>query len=249
MKIAVRHQLTFSLGTPARVVAHLLLTPLTTPQQRIERWSIDMPGIKDAASFRDGFGNRAQLVSLSKPEPTITVLVEGVVETTDKAGVIGRLDLDPMAALYRRPTAATKADPSLIEGLAKGGRIAMLHEIMGRVHERRVQSQQQGDQSQSQSSGPGDGAHALIGAARALDIPARHVTGYLLSEGGGQFHSWAEAWDDGLGWIGFDPLLNQCPAEDYVRLASGLDAAGTVPIRTVPVWRGMPAETVSVSAV
>jgi transglutaminase-like putative cysteine protease len=249
MKIAVRHELTFSLGTPARAVVHLLLTPLATPQQRVERWSIDMPGIKDAASFRDGFGNRAHLVSLSKPEPNITVLIEGVVETIDKSGVIGRLDLDPMPALYRRPTAATKADPSLIEGLAPGGRIAMLHQVMGRVHERRTQSQAQGDQNQSQSSGPSDGAQSFIGAARALDIPARHVSGYLLTEDGGQFHSWAEAWDDGLGWIGFDPLLNQCPAEDYVRLASGLDAAGTVAIRTVPAWTEMPVEVVSVSAV
>ena len=84
---------------------------------------------------------------------------------------------------------------------------------------------------------------------RALRIPARYVTGYLLDdEGVGTFHAWAEAWDDNLGWVGFDPTLNLCPAETHIRIASGLDAMSTRPIRTVPVWGAMPVEVVDISA-
>ena len=52
MKLTVKHTLRYSLGAPARAVQHLLLTALGTPQQRVERWSIDMPGFSDGATFR-----------------------------------------------------------------------------------------------------------------------------------------------------------------------------------------------------
>lgn len=254
MQLTVRHTLSFTLGTPARAVAHLLLTPLNTPQQKVERWSIDMPGLTGAAVFRDGFGNKAHLVSLHKPAETIEVVVEGRLETADRAGVLGRLEYDPMPAVFRRRSEGATPDPAILSGLVAGpDRIALLHELMGRIHEHQGQSQSQSQDGQSQSQGldarPQDAAAAFLGAARALDIPARYVTGYLLAEdGAASVHAWAEAFDDRLGWIGFDPLLNVCPTDHHIRLASGLDAASTMPIRTVPVWPAMPAETVEITA-
>ena len=82
MKLTVTHTLTCYLASPARAVEHLLLTPVSTPQQRVERWSIELPGFADAATFRDGFGNRAHLVSQAKPGETLLVTVAGTVETS-----------------------------------------------------------------------------------------------------------------------------------------------------------------------
>ena len=74
------------------------------------------------------------------------------------------------------------------------------------------------------------------------------VTGVLLSDDGkASVHAWAEACDEGLGWIGFDPLLNVCPTEQHIRLASGLDAMGTMPVRMVPMWTQMPDERVEIA--
>lgn len=250
MKLSLTHTLTFSLGTPARAVQHLLLTAINTPQQKIERWSVDMPGFADAASFRDAFGNKAHLVSLVKPEAEIVVTVTGAIETIDKAGVLGRLELDPPPAMFRRPTDLTKPDAELLEGLEGDGRIGKLHALMGRIHDETSASQSQGDGAQEQSSGERDPValtHRFIGAARALDIPTRHVTGYLWNDDTASFHAWAEAWDDGLGWIGFDPLLNVCPTEHHIRLASALDALGSMPIRSVPAWPEMPVEVVEIT--
>ncbi|MEO1206561.1 MAG: transglutaminase family protein [Pseudomonadota bacterium] len=97
--------------------------------------------------------------------------------------------------------------------------------------------------------GCGDGidlAHVFIAGARHLDLPARVVLGYLARpkideepETNGDLlppgrHAWAEVWIEGLGWVGFDPVLNQCPTDRYVRLSCALDGNGAVMLRSVP---------------
>jgi hypothetical protein len=254
MLITIRHKLSLTLGLGiVRSVQHVLLTPQTGPTQTVREWTIDMPGLSDAASFIDGFGNRAQLVSQHRPEAELVVSVSGVVETIDRNGVIGRVAGEPPPALYRRPSPLAKAAGAITSKFRSGpkggqGRIAMLHELMARVGEvvggaqTQSQSQSQGGQSQSQSQGEAaqvpaaDFAHAFIGAARGLEIPARYVTGYVAEHGEDAYwHAWAEAWDEGLGWIGFDPTLGYCPTDKHVRVAVGLDAGSVPPVRSVPV--------------
>jgi len=249
MLITVRHTLSLSLGPGViRSAQHLLLTPQTGRTQAVREWSIDLPGIANAASFTDGFGNRALLVTQFRPEPELVVLVAGVVETTDRNGVVGRVAGEPPPALYRRPTPLAKAADAITARLSpKDGnsRITLLHELMARVAEvvGNVQAQSQSDDGQMQSQSQGetsgvpaaDFAHAFIGTARALEIPARYVSGYVAEHGEEAYwHAWAEAWDDGLGWIAFDPALGYCPTDRHVRVAAGLDAAGTMAVRSVP---------------
>jgi transglutaminase-like putative cysteine protease len=249
MKIAIRHQLSLSLGPNLpRAIQHLLLTPQSSSVQTVREWRIEVPGMDDAGGFMDAYGNRAHLASQTKPEAELVVSVEGVVETHDKSGVVGKLLTDPVYALFRRQTALTKPIGGIVSkfrAAPKTGRdrIPLLHALMARVAEvldAPEQSQSQDGQSQSQASGithdATDFAHAFIGAARALEIPARYVTGYLAAgeEEPASFHAWAEAWDDGLGWIGFDALLGYCPTDRHVRLAVGLDAVSAMPVRSVP---------------
>lgn len=252
MQIAIRHRLSLAIGPGVgRSVQHLLLTPLTGPTQTVREWTIEMPGFDRAASFTDGFGNRAQLVSQVKPEAELVIAVAGLVDTIDRNGVVGRLAGDIPPALYRRPTALTKAAGAITGKFRTSprtgqDRIALLHGLMARVAEvvgggEQAQSQSQNGQSQEQTQAAkpiaADFAHAFIGAARALEVPARYVTGYLLAEGDAPaaLHAWAEAWDEGLGWIGFDPVLDVCPTDRHVRVAVGLDAVSTMPVRSIPV--------------
>lgn len=250
MQIAIRHQLSVAIGEGVpRAVQHLLLTPQSSSVQTVKEWQLDAPGLDGAIGFLDAYGNRAHMSSLTKPEAEIVITAAGIVETHDRAGVVGRLERDPVPALFRRATALTKpvgAITSKFRSSPKDGkeRIALLHGLMERVAEvlgEAAQSQSQDGQSQSQAQGKAaeaaDFAHAFIGAARALEIPARYVTGYLAAaeDEPAAFHAWAEAWDESLGWIGFDAMLGLCPADRHVRLASGLDAAGTVPVRSVPM--------------
>jgi len=252
MRITISHKLSLTLGPGlARSVQHVLLTPQTGPTQMVREWAIEMPGFGTAANFIDGFGNRAHLVTQQRPEPELVVSVAGVVETIDRNGVVGRVPGEPPAALFRRPSPLAKAAGAITSKFRSGakdgqGRIALLHELMARVGEvvggRQAQSQSAEGQSQSQTQSEAakapaaDFAHAFIGAARGLDIPARYVAGYVAGHGDEAFwHAWAEAWDDGLGWIAFDPTLGYCPTDRHVRVATGLDAGSVPPVRSVPV--------------
>lgn len=282
MRITISHQMSVTppAGT-AHAVLHLLLTPTSGPTQRVEDWTVEMAGIENAAVFADAYGNRVQLVNQSRPEGPLLVNVRGTVVTNDRAGVLGRPGGEPVPALYKRTTPLTKASVTLYGKFrgSKDSRIDVLHALMARVGETlgvdteasQGQSQSQmsadGGQGQSQKQSSGSAApeaesvaptasalvHLFIGGARALDIPARYVTGYVAAEPDGDddlvgLHAWAEAYDEALGWIGFDPLLQICPSDRHVRLAVGLDELSTTPIRVVPAGDGVTMLDVSVTS-
>ena len=299
MRIAIRHQLTLSPspGT-GHLVMQLLLSAKNSPSQTVESWTLDSPGMDNAGRFEDAYGNRVHLVNQSRPDGPLVVEVNGVVETQDRHGVLGRPAGEPVAALYKRVTPLTKVPVTLYGKFrgAKESRLDVLHALMLRVSEtltappaelqrqsNGVQSQSQNGQSQTQGtplaeeivepaaamsadSSPvnepeghevvvrlprppaTEFAHNFIGAARALQIPARYVTGYLVGDEDepAAFHAWAEAFDENLGWIGFDPMLELCPTDRHVRLAVGLDALSAAPLRCVPAGDAVPQEVVSV---
>ena len=266
MRIAIRHQLSVTPppGT-GQAVLHLLLTPSSGPTQTVEHWAIDSDGIDTAGTFTDAYGNAVHLVNQTRPEGDITVTVSGSIITKDTHGVLGRPGGEPVPALYTRITPLTRAPITLYGKFrnSKESRLNVLHALMARVGETlglpeeateqpATQMQANGAQSQSQSQSSdqpadepvlppaSDYAHSFIAGARALDIPARYVTGYLVdAEGTSAFHAWAEAYDDRLGWIGFDACLQLCPTDRHVRLAVGLDALSAQPLRAAPAGEGV----------
>ncbi|HQZ12156.1 MAG TPA: transglutaminase family protein [Devosia sp.] len=264
MQISIRHTIETTIGEGLpRAVQHLLLTPQSSPVQDVKSWRLEAEGMDDATGFIDAYGNRAHLCTLTRPASRLTIFAHGIVETADRNGVVGRLERDPVPALFRRVTPLTKPQGAVVEGFRAqprtgNERIALLHELMARVgevlDEAPAQSQVQDGQSQAQGQArpvvAADYAHAFVGAARAFDIPARFVTGYLVPEDDAAvaLHAWAEAWDDGLGWIAFDAMLNLCPTERHVRVACGLDGLSTVAVRSVPAASAGSAETVEITA-
>ncbi len=254
MRIEIDHSLSLTLPAGmAQAVLHLLLTPGSGPAQQVESWSVEVAGIGNAGRFTDANGNMVHLVNQSRPEGEISLRARGVVTTREVNGVLGKPGGEPVPALYRRVTPLTRAPVTLYGKFRTGKetRLDSLHALMARVGETlglpdtdERQSQMSADGAQVQRQGEmtelppaADYAHLFIGAARALDIPARFVTGYLApgADHSGGLHAWAEAYDDGLGWIGFDAKMQLCPTENYVRLAVGLDAESALPLRTVPV--------------
>jgi transglutaminase-like putative cysteine protease len=75
-----------------------------------------------------------------------------------------------------------------------------------------------------------DFAHLMIGLCRAINIPARYVSGYLATENASATHAWTEVFLPGLGWRGLDPTHKCQVGETYVKLGTGRDYADVPPI-------------------
>jgi transglutaminase-like putative cysteine protease len=108
-----------------------------------------------------------------------------------------------------------------------------------------------------------DFAHLMAGGLRMLGLPARYVSGYLLTDsaeagasllGADASHAWVQVWcpgtpgvpDQGLGagWLDLDPTNCLVPGVGHVRLATGRDFGDVTPLRGV--IRGSGDHTLSV---
>ncbi|WP_254513604.1 transglutaminase family protein [Anatilimnocola floriformis] len=92
-----------------------------------------------------------------------------------------------------------------------------------------------------------DFAHLQIGCLRSLGLPARYVSGYLLTQpppgqprlvGADASHAWVAAFCPEAGWIDFDPTNNVIPGVGHVTLAWGRDYGDVCPIKGVVVGGG-----------
>jgi transglutaminase-like putative cysteine protease len=103
-----------------------------------------------------------------------------------------------------------------------------------------------------------DFAHLLLACLRGHGLPARYVSGYLLTEpppgqprlmGVDASHAWVAAWSPAHGWVEFDPTNDQLADHRYITLAWGADFADVVPLRGVILGGGAQEMEVSVSVV
>ncbi len=100
-----------------------------------------------------------------------------------------------------------------------------------------------------------DFAHLEIAALRSLGLPARYVSGYLLTHppegqeklvGADASHAWISTWTPDLGWVDFDPTNNLIPSEEHITLAWGRDYGDVSPINGYMVGGGEHTPSVSV---
>ena len=89
-----------------------------------------------------------------------------------------------------------------------------------------------------------DFAHLQIAAIRQIGLPARYVSGYLLTYpapgteklvGSDASHAWLSVWCGRAGWGGFDPTNNKNPTTEHITLAWGRDYGDVSPIRGVMI--------------
>lgn len=82
-----------------------------------------------------------------------------------------------------------------------------------------------------------DFTHLFLAIARANNIPARYVSGYLHQGNGyfgdSQMHAWAEAYVPQAGWVGFDPTNDILVADDHIKICHGLDYSDCSPLKGV----------------
>jgi len=92
-----------------------------------------------------------------------------------------------------------------------------------------------------------DFAHLQIACLRSLGLPARYVSGYLLTRpppgrprlvGADASHAWVSVYVPALGWVDFDPTNDLVPADEHVTVAFGRDFADVTPLKGVILGGG-----------
>jgi transglutaminase-like putative cysteine protease len=84
-----------------------------------------------------------------------------------------------------------------------------------------------------------DLAHVGIAAMRAIGLPARYVSGYLLTApppgksrllGADASHAWFSVWAPPFGWVDLDPTNNVLVGESHVTASWGRDYGDVAPV-------------------
>lgn len=92
-----------------------------------------------------------------------------------------------------------------------------------------------------------DFAHLQLACMRALGLPARYVSGYLLThppegqerlQGADASHAWLSIWTGEHGWVDLDPTNNLIPGDEHITLAWGRDYGDVSPINGVTFGGG-----------
>lgn len=280
-RYAISHRTSYAYSAPVIQSNHLLhLAPREVGHQDVVRHNLI---IEPAPAWRsdriDYYGNPITLISLEDEhtELTINSLSEIVVHdqtpvdlmatTPWNAIAAGDPPLSPEIAQYAcaspfvplTPDIASYARQSFEYGLPvlEGARRLMQH-----IYEEFAFDNTSTDvatplaQVMAQKSGVcQDFAHLQIAALRSLGLPARYVSGYILThppegqpklEGTDASHAWVSAWAPETGWVDFDPTNNLVNSPEHIAIAFGRDYDDVSPVSGVLLGGGQHAITVAV---
>jgi transglutaminase-like putative cysteine protease len=266
-------------------LAHL--TPRRLPWQRVLSHGIAIePGAETRSDGVDAWGNGLTRFSLHGPHRALSVTMRGDVEVGARripdpardescGGVRDAVRHDPLldglgAARVVEPSglvpwsdlARAYAQPSLDP---RRGWLAGVTELMHRIHADfrfrpgATTVSTSVDEVLAMRAGVcQDFAHLMLACLRAHGLPARYVSGYLLTRpppgrprllGADASHAWVAAFAPGQGWVELDPTNDTLADRRYITLAWGADFADVVPLRGVIVGGRGQKMSVAVSVV
>ncbi len=245
MRIAVDHTTHYVFSEPvSRGMQRLRLMPKASSGQRVIEWNMTFEGAHLQVEYDDPNCNHVSLISFDTGARNVTIRCHGIVDTNDEAGIIGRHSGFMPLWLFLEQTDLTRTGQrmrGLIGGLqSESDTVNALHSLSALIRDRVEYATGHTDSATTAegvlAAGRGvcqDHAHVFIGAARALGVPARYVSGYLMMDDRvdqDAGHAWAEAFVEGLGWVGFDISNGISPDARYVRVATGRDYRDAAPI-------------------
>ena len=263
MRLAITHTTHYRFARPVvHAIQRLRLTPKSTQGQEIIAWEMTFDNAEKQFEYEDQHRNLTTLIAMKPGEQELTVTCTGTVDTHDHAGVIGRHAGHLPLWSFRGQTPLTKPGTGM-RAMAKeirketSGTLETLHALSARIRDKvAYQTGVTGVTTTAEDAwnlGCGvcqDHTHLFIGTARALGIPARYVSGYLMMNDRidqEATHAWAEAHVEDLGWVGFDVSNGISPDQRYVRVATGRDYRDAAPITGISTGSATEELTVKVA--
>jgi transglutaminase-like putative cysteine protease len=253
---------------------HLLhLAPRDTDRQvcRQEALSVS-PAPSSQAERLDHFGNRTTYFEVQEPHRQLTVESRRDVELLPLPAppAVGGPQWETVRDLVREPSDATLLEacemtyPSPFVRLSEevaafaapsfARRRPLLDAVADLTH--RIYEDLAYDQAATNVSTPVDEVlrlrrgvcqdftHLEIACLRAMGLPARYVSGYLVTMpvagrpklvGADASHAWLAVFCPGVGWVPTDPTNDVVPDQHHITVAWGRDFGDVTPMRGVIV--------------
>ena len=279
MLLHVRHETLYHY-TPVVVNAQhaVHLRPVDSPSQAVLQHALHIsPRPMQQREGLDVYGNSKLFFSLQVSHDELQVIADSMVQTYARSVSTNPLAWEHVRDAFRYRAGASYnsawefafaspfvprheafaefAKPCFVPGKPL---LQAAHDLMSRIHSAMTYDGESTDVDTpavvALQQGKGvcqDFAHIMVACCRAMGLPARYVSGYMLTQpppgqprliGCDASHAWASVYcpeADGAStvgagqWFDFDPTNNRAPGEDYVTLATGRDFLDVSPLRGV----------------
>lgn len=244
MRLRIHHATQYRFERPVSSgLQQVRKTPKNSEIQSVLHWETEVKGGRKELVFEDHHRNTVELVSFDRETKEVIVTSRGEVDVTSSNGVVGpHLGPAPLW-LYRRQTPRTaprQGVRALVRKVPGGDTLERMHALSSLIHESIAfevgSSEPTWSAEEAIEAGSGvcqDHAHVFLACAREMGLPARYISGYLMLNDAvvqDAMHAWAEAYVEGLGWVGFDVSNGISPDTRYVRVATGLDYSDAAPV-------------------
>jgi transglutaminase-like putative cysteine protease len=246
----------------------------TTSQQLLEYSLVITPHPTESAQLTDIYGNSRCFFSIQEAHTQLSVVARSRVSTQARTPIYSEVNWEQVReqfryhanAAYNTAAEFVFASPcvpihlnfqtyALPSFWPKANLLDCVQHLMGRIYHDFSYETDSTEvntptlQAFAQRRGVcQDFAHIMVACLRAMGLPARYVSGYLLTHppegqermiGCDASHAWASVFvpffnGSGEGqWLDLDPTNNRIADEDYVTLAIGRDFSDVSPLRGV----------------
>jgi len=241
----VSHRTTFAYREPVLQSQHLVhLAPRESPHQRVLRHGLLIEPAPSAQMERlDYFGNGTAILTVDEEHVELVIHARSRVEVRAPRLPILALSApwEGVASRARRNT--SEADVGVLQFVSASRHTRIDAEVLDYARPsftphrpileaalhltRRIYD---------------DFAHLAIAGLRGLGLPARYVSGYLLTypppgmeklQGADASHAWISVWAPEVGWVDFDPTNGVIPTEEHITVAYGRDYDDVSPVSGV----------------
>jgi transglutaminase-like putative cysteine protease len=278
MLLQVTHETRYRYRPAVETAQHVAyMAPRTHAAQQVLEHSLHVnPAPAQLRSQQDVFGNTRCFFSLQVPHAVLEVVAHSLVSTQASPLVSNSQPWEKVRERFRyqagnRFDAASEfvypspfvprhiefaafARPSFAPGMAL---LDACIDLTARIHTEFAYESQSTQintpalQALAERRGVcQDFSHIMIACLRTLGLPARYVSGYMLTNpppgqprlvGSDASHAWVSVYlpelPEGARWVDFDPTNNRwgwhAPGQDYVTVAHGRDFGDVSPLRGV----------------
>lgn len=277
MKLEVSHRTSYRYRAPVAQSHHVVhLKPRVLPEQAVLNHSLLIePAPVSQTVITDYFGNAAVLLRIEDEHTELVVHARSTVDVQpmplpdllqsprwDERATLAAASNSGIDIAVRQFVCRSRHVPTspAIEAFARGSFPTGRRVLEGAMHlTRRIFDEFEFDPKATDVSTPlahvlgirrgvcQDFAHLAIAALRSLGIPARYVSGYLMTrppagqvklKGADASHAWLSVWAPRTGWVDFDPTNGIIPQGEHITVAYGRDYEDISPISGVLLGGG-----------